>query len=81
MKAYFIVHIRMKDEVIYQKYLEQCDEILKKYHGKYLAVDEGFDVMEGINQSSRIVIIMFTSKENFKNGIIRKIISKLSTID
>ena len=31
MSVYFVVHIKMNDETIYHKYLDECDEIFKRY--------------------------------------------------
>lgn len=65
MNTYFIVHARMKDEGIYRKYLEQCDEVFEKYNGEYLAVDQNYEVIEGKCDYSRVIIITFKNKEDF----------------
>jgi uncharacterized protein (DUF1330 family) len=65
MKVYFIVSAKMKDEVEYKKYLEKCDEFFCKYKGRYLAVDEDFRIIEGKNNSSRIILIEFDSESDF----------------
>jgi uncharacterized protein (DUF1330 family) len=65
MKAYFILHIKMKDEVVYKKYLERCDAVFCKYKGRYLAVDDEYIVVEGKDESSRIVLIEFDNESDF----------------
>ena len=65
MKVYFVVCAKMKDTVEYKKYLEKCDEVFAKYNGRYLAVDENFKVIEGKNDSSRIILIEFESESDF----------------
>lgn len=34
MSVYFIVQVSMKDDTVYQKYLEECDGIFARYNGK-----------------------------------------------
>jgi uncharacterized protein (DUF1330 family) len=65
MKAYFVLHIKVKDEIEYKKYLEKCDAVFNKYKGRYLAVDDGFIVVEGKDDSSRIVLIEFNNELDF----------------
>jgi uncharacterized protein (DUF1330 family) len=65
MSTYFIVHINMNDEIVYQKYLDESDEIFKKYNGEYLAVDDKYDVIEGKSNYTKIVIISFEREEDF----------------
>jgi uncharacterized protein (DUF1330 family) len=65
MKAYFVLHIKLKDDVEYKKYLDKCDSVFNKYKGRYLAVDEKFIVVEGKDDSSRIVIIEFNNEFEF----------------
>jgi uncharacterized protein (DUF1330 family) len=65
MKVYFVVYAKMKDQVEYKKYLDKCDVVFSKYNGRYLAVDENFKVIEGKNDSSRIIVIEFESESEF----------------
>jgi uncharacterized protein (DUF1330 family) len=65
MSAYFIVQLNMKNEEIYKKYLEECDQVFEKYRGKYLAVDDKYRVVEGTVDYSRIVIISFENEDDF----------------
>jgi uncharacterized protein (DUF1330 family) len=65
MSVYFIVNSSMIDSMIYNQYLESCDEIFKKYKGKYLAVDNSFIVVEGTNSHTKIVVIEFDNEHDF----------------
>ena len=66
MNVYFVVHIKINDETIYQKYIDDCDEIFERYRGKYLAVDDEYEIIEGKSTYSRIVLIHFESDEDFQ---------------
>ena len=57
----------MKDAVVYAKYLEKCDEVFAKYDGKYLAVNENPEVLEGEYKYSKAVIIEFKNKNDLKH--------------
>jgi uncharacterized protein (DUF1330 family) len=65
MKVMFVLHVKMKDEVEYKKYIDKCDEVFKKCKGRYLAVDDNFKVVEGKDDSSRIVLIEFNYESDF----------------
>lgn len=65
MAYYFIVSIAIHDEAEYQRYIDQCDAVFAKYKGKYLAVDNAFEVIEGSSDGTRKVIIRFDTKEDF----------------
>lgn len=58
--------IRIKDDLEYQKYVDQTDEIFAKFNGSYLAVDNTPEVVEGSWDYSRAVLIRFDGKEDFK---------------
>ena len=67
MAYYFIVTIKMGDEDIYDKYLQACDEVFAKYSGKYLAVDNDVQAIEGEFGDNRVVIIQFDSRKDFES--------------
>ncbi len=64
---YFVAHINLTDPEEYQKYIDRAGEIFKRYEGKYLAVDNQTEVIEGNWNYSRSVIIQFESKKDFEN--------------
>ena len=66
MSAYFIANIKIHDENEYQKYLENVDNVFKKFNGKYLTVDEKPEVLEGKWNYSRLVLIEFPDKDSLK---------------
>jgi Uncharacterized conserved protein len=55
----------MIDTTCYSKYLELCDDVFGKYKGKYLAVDEGYKVLEGKYPYTKTVIIEFSNEQDF----------------
>lgn len=65
MAVYFVANIKLTDKGEYDKYLEECDVIFKKYKGKYLAVDEHPVVLEGNYSHSKTVIIEFENQVLF----------------
>lgn len=66
MRVYFIAQIQITKEEEYNKYLDSVNEVFAKYKGKYLAVDDNPICLEGFWDDSRIVLIEFPSKEDFK---------------
>jgi uncharacterized protein (DUF1330 family) len=65
MGCYFVANIKIHDEVEYDKYLASCDAIFSKYNGKYIAVDEKPEILEGKFDYSKIVIVYFKNKADF----------------
>ncbi len=63
---YFMANIRINDAKEYQKYLNKVDEIFSKFNGKYLAVDQHPQVVEGKWNYTRAVLIKFASKPDFE---------------
>jgi len=63
MSAYFIAHITVTDPTVYQKYLDECDAVLAKYQGWYLAVDDAPMTVEGELPFTRTVLIGFDTVE------------------
>lgn len=64
--VYFLVNIRIKDAHAYQKYLERVDEVFEGSGGKYLAVDEKPEVLEGTWNFTRSVLIRFDTEGDFR---------------
>ena len=65
MAYFFIAQIKINDPTGYQKYIAKAGEIFSKYRGKYLAVDNNPEVLEGRWDYTRTVLIRFDSKEDF----------------
>ena len=63
MSVYFIADIRINDPAEYQKYLDGCTAVFEKYQGRYLAVDENPEVLEGSRNHGRLVLIEFPNKK------------------
>jgi uncharacterized protein (DUF1330 family) len=62
MSAYFIANIEIRDEEEYEKYLARVDEVFARFEGKYLAVDQNPEVLEGTWDYSRVVLIEFPDR-------------------
>lgn len=65
MSYYFIAQIRIKDGIEYQKYLDNADNIFRKYKGEYLSVDNNPQIVEGCWNYTRTVLIRFNNKNDF----------------
>lgn len=64
MGVYFIANIRMKDEETYNRYIADSSKVFKQYNGKYLAVDNNPEVLEGSWDYTRLVLIAFPDRES-----------------
>lgn len=65
MSYYFVVNIKINDQLEYQKYINKVDEVFSKFNGKYLVVDDNPKLLEGDWDYSRIVIIEFETETEF----------------
>lgn len=66
MSHYFIANIKINDSDEYEKYLNEASEIFSKFNGKYLAVDDKPEILEGKWNYTRTVLIEFNSKDDFE---------------
>ncbi|HML46275.1 MAG TPA: DUF1330 domain-containing protein [Clostridia bacterium] len=64
MSAYFIANIRITDQVEYDRYLAEVDEVFARFNGQYITVDENPLVLEGQWDYSRLVLIRFPDLES-----------------
>jgi uncharacterized protein (DUF1330 family) len=67
MSYYFIAQIKINDEIEYQKYIDNSEDIFRKYNGEYLSVDNEPVILEGEWDYTRTVLIKFKSKNDFKD--------------
>lgn len=67
MSVYFLAHIRIHDDEIYQRYLNQCDDIFTSYNGTYLVLDSEPLQLEGTLNYTKTVLIEFPDQEGFEN--------------
>ena len=65
MSYYFVAQISIKDEKEYENYIAGADSVFSKYNGKYLAVDNSPQLLEGNWNYTRTVIIEFPNKSDF----------------
>jgi uncharacterized protein (DUF1330 family) len=66
MSCYFIAQIRIKDLKEYQKYLDRAGIVFKKFNGMYLVLDDKPEILEGVWDYTRTVVIKFNNKKDFK---------------
>ena len=64
MSAYCVAKIEIHDPSHYAKYSEGFMEILERYKGRVLSVDENPTVLEGSWSSTRTVILEFENKKS-----------------
>lgn len=67
MSVFFVAKIHIHNESLYQKYLDEVNQVFAKFNGKYLAVDPAPDIIEGSWPAGRVVIIEFPSEQDFRN--------------
>jgi uncharacterized protein (DUF1330 family) len=67
MSYYFNAQIKINDEIEYQKYIDNSEDIFRKYNGEYLSVDNEPVILEGEWDYTRTVLIKFKSKNDFKD--------------
>lgn len=65
MSVYLIASIRVNDPEVYLRYLEKADEVFGRYNGRYLAVDEKPDIIEGRWNYTKAVLIEFATRKDF----------------
>jgi len=66
MYYYFFAQIQIDDEEAYQRYLDKAGHVFSEFNGKYLAVDDSSQVLEGSWNYTRAVLIRFSSKKDFE---------------
>ena len=69
MSAYVIVEIDIFDPVGFGEYRKAVVPLIQKYGGKYVAVDDQVEPLEGDWSPTRIVMIEFPSKERAKEWL------------
>ncbi|HST29841.1 MAG TPA: DUF1330 domain-containing protein [Chthoniobacterales bacterium] len=67
MSAYVIVEIDIFDPVGFGEYRKAVVPLVQKYGGKYVAVDDQIETLEGDWSPKRIVVIEFPSMERAKD--------------
>jgi uncharacterized protein (DUF1330 family) len=67
MTHYFVAQIKINDQVEYEKYLENFDEIFSRFKGEYLAIDESPTLLEGNWGYTKSVLIKFNSRKEFED--------------
>jgi uncharacterized protein (DUF1330 family) len=65
MKYYFVASIKINNPDEYKNYVKKVNEVFSKYNGKYLALDDNPQLLEGAWNYTRSVIIEFNSKSDF----------------
>lgn len=69
MAAYVIVEIDIVDPVGYEEYKKQAAATVEKYGGKYIVRGGQTEVLEGVWQPKRIVILRFDSLQRAKEWL------------
>jgi len=66
MSAYVIVEIDIFDPAGFEEYRDRVVPIIEKYGGKYIAVSDRVETLEGDWKPKRIVVLQFESMEGAK---------------
>ena len=64
MSVYFVAQITINDAEEYGKYLAGVDEVFAKFNGRYLAMDDSPEVLEGSWSHGRMVLIEFPCRSD-----------------
>jgi uncharacterized protein (DUF1330 family) len=67
MSYYFLANIEITDKKEYERYINHVDEVFSKFNGKYLAVDDNPQIIEGSWNYTRSVLIEFQTKKDFND--------------
>ncbi len=62
---YFVANIQIINVDEYNKYVNKVDDVFSKYNGKYLALDDNPQLLEGDWNYTRSVIISFENEIDF----------------
>ena len=66
MSAYLIVDIEVIDAASYEQYRKQVPALLAAYGGRYLVRGGRTELLEGIGEPNRTVVLEFPSMERLK---------------
>lgn len=66
MSSYFVARIAIHDKTEYRKYTENVNEVVSRFNGRYLALDESPETLEGDPKQGRVVIIEFPDESELK---------------
>ena len=67
MSAYFIANILIEDDDLMKKYGDELGDMVKRWGGEYLAVDNDPTVLEGKWSYSRLVLLRFPDEKTLKD--------------
>ena len=63
MSYYFLARISVHDPQLYRRYETRTDDVLRRYGGQVLAVDEDVVLLEGEWSGTRTVLIRFPDED------------------
>jgi len=66
MSAYFIANIRITDEELMKQYGVEIGDMVSRWGGEYLAIDNAPTVLEGKWEYSRLVLLRFPDETTLK---------------
>ncbi|MFL6791257.1 MAG: DUF1330 domain-containing protein [Bradyrhizobium sp.] len=66
MTVYVIVQLKMTDRAAYDRYQARFLDVFKKFSGRLLSADEGPEVLEGVWDRDRLVLMSFPDDAGFR---------------
>ena len=66
MSVYAIAQISIHDRESYNKYQSRFLDVFKKYQGELLAADEKPQVLEGVWEREKIILMKFPDEQAFR---------------
>ena len=76
MSVYAIAQISITEPESYNRYQSRFMEVFSKFKGELLAADENPQVLEGVWEQEKIILMKFRIKKHFGNGHFRPNIRK-----
>ena len=66
MRAYYVAQVSITDEELYREVQSRFAPVFSKFSGRVIAADPNFEVIDGVFDADRVVIIEFPSEEELK---------------
>jgi uncharacterized protein (DUF1330 family) len=66
LTVYVIVQLKMTDRAAYDRYQARFLDVFKKFSGRLLSADEGPEVLEGVWDRDRLVLMSFPDDGAFR---------------
>lgn len=66
MTVYVIAQLKFTNEALYRRYQRAFPEVWKKYRGRLLAADERPEIIEGVWDKDKVVLLTFPDEAAYR---------------